>query len=455
MKCLILAAGKGSRLWQRGNSKPLIRLLGIPLIERAIRSALEAGIDDFYVVSGYNGDQVRRFLDELAPRCATTITHVINDDWQQGNGLSVLAAKAHLNEPFVLLMADHLFDPSILHDMTAQMPCDGEITLAVDYNTANRLVDLDDVTRVRSENERLLEIGKGLEDFDGFDTGIFLCTPAIFDALEQSIADEEDSSLSGGVRCLAGRGHVKIFDIGGRFWCDTDSPQDLDNAKNALLGRLRGKPRDGPVSHYLNRPISIRISRRLASLPITPNQISLISFLLCLVAAWLFADGGYVTLALGGLIAQFASIIDGCDGEIARLKFLKSDFGGWFDAVLDRYADAFLLFGLTWHAHTASPISDVLITFTGDRSRAIVLVVGFLAIIGSFMNSYTADKYDNLMKAKFSKGKGIRIGRDVRICLIFLCALCSLPFMALIVLATLMNVETIRRVVVCYLYEQH
>ncbi|MFV1968710.1 MAG: NTP transferase domain-containing protein, partial [Pirellulaceae bacterium] len=41
MKCLILAAGKGSRLRQRGNSKPLIRLLGIPLIERTIRSALE------------------------------------------------------------------------------------------------------------------------------------------------------------------------------------------------------------------------------------------------------------------------------------------------------------------------------------------------------------------------------------------------------------------------------
>ena len=105
MKCLILAAGKGSRLWQRGNSKPLIRLLGIPLIERAIRSALEAGIDDFYVVSGYNGDQVRRFLDDLAPRCTTTITHVINNNWQDGNGLSVLAAKENRAEPFGLWKA--------------------------------------------------------------------------------------------------------------------------------------------------------------------------------------------------------------------------------------------------------------------------------------------------------------------------------------------------------------
>ena len=450
MKCLILAAGKGSRLWQRGNSKPLIRLLGIPLIERTIRSALEAGIDDFYVVSGYNGDQVRRFLEDLAPRCATTITHVINNDWQDGNGLSVLAAKERLVEPFVLLMADHLFDPSILHDLAAQTPCDGEITLAVDFNTANPLVDLEDVTRVRNEDKRLVEIGKGLEKFDGFDTGIFLCTPAIFDGVEQSVAEHQDSSLSGGVRCLAVQGRVKVFDIGGRFWCDTDNPQDMDNAENALIEILRGKTSDGPVSRYLNRPISTRISRRLARVPITPNQISLISFLLCLVAAWLFAIGGYVNLALGGLIAQFASIIDGCDGEIARLKFLKSDFGGWFDAVLDRYADALLLFGLTWHAHTAGPLHDVLDAFIGVRSGDVVLVMGFLAIIGSFMNSYTADKYDSLMKAKFSKGKGIRIGRDVRILLILICTVCNLPFMALIVLAILMNVETVRRVVVCY-----
>ena len=62
MKCLIIAAGKGRRLQQRGNSKPLIPILGIPLIERVIRAALEAGADEFYVVIGYRGEQGRDFL---------------------------------------------------------------------------------------------------------------------------------------------------------------------------------------------------------------------------------------------------------------------------------------------------------------------------------------------------------------------------------------------------------
>ena len=51
MKCLIIAAGKGSRLWQRGNTKPLVPLLGVPLIERVIRSAAAGGCKDCYVVS--------------------------------------------------------------------------------------------------------------------------------------------------------------------------------------------------------------------------------------------------------------------------------------------------------------------------------------------------------------------------------------------------------------------
>ncbi len=70
MKCLIIAAGKGSRLRHKSNSKPLIPILGVPLIERVIRCALAAGADDFYVVIGYQGERVRVFLNRLRDRLA-------------------------------------------------------------------------------------------------------------------------------------------------------------------------------------------------------------------------------------------------------------------------------------------------------------------------------------------------------------------------------------------------
>ena len=202
------------------------------------------------------------------------------------------------------------------------------------------------------------------------------------------------------------------------------------------MSNLRDKANDGPVSRYFNRLLSVRISRRLVNHRITPNQISLFSFLCSVLAAGLFTLDGYPPLLLGGLLAQFASVIDGCDGEVARLKFQSSRYGGWFDAVLDRYADAFLLFGLTWHAYSAN--TDLLILF-----------IGFLAIIGSFMLSYTADKYDSLMRERIRHGKGFRLGRDVRVFLIFLGAIFNQTYLALVLIAAVMNIETIRRVIIC------
>jgi len=93
VKCLIIAAGKGERLQQRGDSKPLVPILGIPLIERVIRAAMEAGGDEFYVVIGYQGERLGLFLERLAERLAIRITPLVNDGWEKDNGLSVLKGR--------------------------------------------------------------------------------------------------------------------------------------------------------------------------------------------------------------------------------------------------------------------------------------------------------------------------------------------------------------------------
>ena len=442
MKCLIIAAGKGSRLQHRGDSKPLVPILGIALIERVIRAAMEAGADEFYVVIGYQGERLRLFLERLAERLAIRITSLVNDDWDKDNGLSILKARDVLHDPFLLLMADHLFEPNLVRPLTTLTLSDGEVALVVDGNTRNPLVDMEDVTRVKMEDGKIHDIGKGLADFNGFDTGVFLCSPAIFKVLEQRKEKDGDTTLSGAVQVLAAEGHANAIPTDG-FWIDVDDPAAFHKAEQALLMRLRDKPNDGPVARYLNRPISVRISRYLVQRDVTPNQISLFSFLCSLLAAGLFALGGYFALFLGGLLAQFASIIDGCDGEVARLKYQSSDFGGWFDAVLDRYADAFLLFGLTWH-------------LLAVEVNGWILFVGFMAIIGSFMLSYTADKYDNLMRERIRAGgkTGLRMGRDVRVFLIFLGAVANMVLPLLVLIAVVMNLETLRRVSIAR-NEQH
>ena len=165
-KCLIIAAGKGTRLQQKCDSKPLAPILGVPLIERVIRCALQAGADDFYVVIGYQGARVRAFLEDLAGRIRVPITIIANGVWEKENGLSVLKAREYLRDPFLLLMADHLFDPSIARELMEVPLDDGEIVLGIDGNTGSSLIDMEDVTRVRTESGKIVSIGKGLTDDD-------------------------------------------------------------------------------------------------------------------------------------------------------------------------------------------------------------------------------------------------------------------------------------------------
>ena len=433
MKCLIIAAGKGTRLRRKGKVKPLVPILGVPLIERIIRTAKEGGADDFYVVLGYESKKIETFLNQLNQILNIPITTIQNDDWEKENGYSVLKAKKFISEPFILLMSDHLFNPSIIKSMQPHSPRNGEILLTVDTNANNPLVDMDDVTKVKFENSYISNIGKSIDDFNGFDTGIFYCTPAIFNALEDSQKILNDTTLSGAIQLLADKKRAKVYKTD-EFWIDIDDETAFKKAERKLIETLKCKTNDGPVSRWLNRPVSIRCSIWLVNYNITPNQISFFSFSLSLVAAILFTTGDYLYLIVGGILAQFASIIDGSDGEVARLKYLSSEYGGWFDAVLDRYADAFLLFGLTWYVYV-------------QDNAPLVFIIGFLAIIGSFMLSYTADKYDKLMRNRINKR--MRLGRDVRVFLIFLGAIFNLPYLVLAVIAIVMNIETIRRIIIC------
>jgi choline kinase len=235
MKCLIIAAGKGSRLRSLAEAKPLIPLENIPLINRVIDSALKAGADDFYVVVGYQGARIRSHLEEVSRTKEISITIIENEEWERANGISVLKAQPYLKEPFFLLMSDHIFDPEIACQLARQSSGNKGLLLAVDENLENPFVDMDDVTRVLSEGDSIKEIGKGIDSYNGFDTGIFLCNPVLFSAIEKSSKEEGDDSLSGAVRYLAREGCANAVPINGLFWCDIDDPRNFKQAEKYLL----------------------------------------------------------------------------------------------------------------------------------------------------------------------------------------------------------------------------
>lgn len=230
-RCLIIAAGMGSRLASRGEIKPLVEVNEKPLIHHVMDALAAAGIHDFTFVLGCQADRIGPRVMDHARKQGLEARILINEGWQRANGVSVLRAEATFTEPFVLTMCDHLYPPELVSALLAYGMDDCALRLAVDRRlSGNPLVDLDDVTRVRTQGDRIVDIGKNLTVYDAFDTGVFSVSPELFGALHRSI-ERGDESLSGGVRQLAAAGRAAVADIGSVNWLDVDDEAALAKAE--------------------------------------------------------------------------------------------------------------------------------------------------------------------------------------------------------------------------------
>jgi len=260
-----------------------------------------------------------------------------------------------------------------------------------------------------------------------------------------------DTALSSTVRHLVGEGKAKALDVRGRYWIDVDEPADLKRASALLYANL-AKPHDGFIARTINRKLSTRVLTPLllmASKRITANQVSVISFAVSLIASSMFFINSAV---IGGLLIQLASVLDGSDGEIARLKRTQSSFGNFFDAVLDRYSDSFILFGMFYYSWTAGGNSALL----GAALTPVVLGTGMLALIGNTMVSYTSAKSVTDFGYRYGPTWAVSgKGRDLRLFVLFLGGILSWVhpisvLVALLFVAVLTNAIVLRRIAISF-----
>lgn len=150
-------------------------------------------------------------------------------------------------------------------------------------------------------------------------------------------------------------------------------------AERALFRALR-KPQDGWTSRWLNRYVSLAISRILVRTPLRPNQLSLGILAVGLVGAWLASRGDWASMALGAFLFQMQSILDGCDGEMSRVSHRGSLMGQWLDTVGDDLTN-YSFFGATgWGLYAA----------TGSR---VYLVAGIVTVVSGIVTSGIEYRY--------------------------------------------------------------
>lgn len=429
MQAIILAAGCGSRM---GSDKPkvLLDLHGQTLLEHQLHTLSSLGVDRFIVVVGYQGEKVEQFIARKRLDQRFKLTVVRNERWQEGNASSILAVRPYLqDERFVVVMGDHLFDPEPLHGF---LKVRGDFVGV--FDSTPRFVDISEATKALASRGHVTLLSKDLAEFRYVDTGLFICSQRVFPFIEACLAEGVGTFNEVKRRWIAAGQVLHIFDCQGGFWMDVDTPNDLAKVR-LILGARLSKRRDGPISRHINRYLSIPLSRWLVRhTEITPDQITVGVFILSVLSAVLFYRGPGLASAIGGLLTQIASIVDGCDGEVSRLRHAGTSYGAWLDSTLDRLADALLIGGMScgaWHT----------------SGMAWVWLLGFLALTGSLAIPYSEARYESAFGQSAPFEKGLPAKRDTRLLIVALGGLTGQFAVALGAIASLTLAEIVWRIV--------
>ncbi len=408
---VILCAGYGKRLGKE-IPKPLIKVAGREILYRTVILLKKTGVKNFIlVVNPDNKEKIESFIRKLGVKYKI----VLNTNPERENGYSLLLAKDFVKEEtFILTMGDHIYSEEFIREAL-----NGK-GIVVDYKPL--YTDEEEATKVFCKNGKVEDIGKGIKRFNCYDTGFFLLNKHIFSVAEKLIKEKESLTLSEIVK----QAQTDCYPVVGKFWTDIDTVEDIKKAEKNLLKLSIKSVGDGFISRTLNRRISLWVSERLIN-RITPNQATFIVFLIWVLSAIV----ALYSPALGGILYQLSSTLDGIDGEIARASMRTSKFGGWLDSVLDRYVDFLFLSVLALHLE---PLGAMLVWV-------------LLAIFGSLMVSYTTeryrgayreDAYEAVKELNYLPGK-----RDERI--FFTALMCLLGWFELlfIVLALVTNLRSL------------
>ena len=267
------------------------RLLGLSLLRRNILTASRSGIDHIFVATANPADVHPELHDTIATVLSPSSTMV-----SQSDRLILIADNVLTSQEWINTLLDMPLTPDSLY-------CDETSAAVIETRDMNRVLPL-----MSSKSHP---------------TDFFTLLGKSFDVIPQKLAPESRLLL--------------------------DSSEDIQKAETWLLKRLV-KSSESFMSRHVERPISLAISRRLVWTSLTPNAMTIISLAIGLLASPFFLSSQPGIQFIGGGLFLAHSILDGCDGELARLKFQESRWGGLLDFWGDNlvHISIFFCMGLGW-----------------------------------------------------------------------------------------------------------
>ncbi len=324
-------------------------LLGIPILLRGILTVGRYGAKKISVVGGSPSDRA-------------TAESLFNDDrvkpwdldieYREMGGAGDVLPDGPATGMFWLVDGDCVFNDAVLADGGKPGTCDKARVMVTPGSDA-----------------------KGKAAGYMSPTGVVLCPADLWPML--SAAVKKDGAGFSVERFIGGVPSLAVPVVGG-FVVKPDGKGTEKAAVRALMTTAR-KPVDGFIARHFNRRISTFFSRRVVDLGIRPSVLSVFNFFIGLGGALAALSGhGYWSFVLGGLLFEAASILDGCDGELARLTWRFSDGGAAFDATAD--ATTYVVFFLC--------VAAGLYRFTGRHVFLVLLGVLLVSMAVFYINLF-------------------------------------------------------------------
>jgi CDP-L-myo-inositol myo-inositolphosphotransferase len=301
----------------------------LPQIKRLIITAQRAGINKFTIITE-KGDSSLKDLLSGDKRIDSDIKwHSLGSEISLGPAQSLIIQSNLITTPRGLVNF-------------MESGCGGD-EIAV-------LVDSQDDAWVRSDRGEVSEVFSS----GGKAVGAFIASGRM---LEKSIMDS--MSIRSFVQEHIGRDKVKLRKFSDSYWMRLDSGRNTPAQAEDLIFSYVGKTATGWLSRNINSKLSLPTSRLLVKTPLTPNMISILINVIGMMCGVFYAIGHPVW---GALCMQAATILDRCDGEVARVKLMETQRGQWVDTISDQVTVLSFMLGVPigYYVISKSPLAIIL-----------------------------------------------------------------------------------------------
>lgn len=391
MDALILAAGDGTRLSPLTKDKPkvMIKIHGVPILERSLHVLKNVGVKMALIVIGYKGEIIQNYFGSQWK--GMEVFYQKTDWYDDGILKSAIKGKGVIKDRFIFLCGDTIPQEK---GLKLALEKEGHVVISV------RNSEDDSVVAHVLENGRVQDIGmrKGGSKFNRTVAGISINDPVFFDAIEDcvknNIFDRPDA-----IKWMIKKGHdVNSFDISNDTLLEIDTFKDLEKARKVIFENAWKQRLPNPAFHtkIINLPISLNVVKLIAKTNITPLQITYFWLFLGILSG-IFSFFAY--LKIGALLAYLSAIGDAVDGKVSRLKYQKTVTGAVFDTMAGRITDSTILIGYGFGLYRVTQQVEYLLL----SSIAVACILGWHYLRETYHNRRVENQrhFDRLIDKSF------------------------------------------------------